>query len=428
MKFGIVADDNTGATDAAGMLTAAGIPTVFLVGVPGNNCNLELVKKYDAAVIGTCTRSISLHDAEILTTGAFRFLKRLGAEKFQLKYCSTFDSTPKGNIGITLDAALAELGTAKTIVCPALPVNGRTTYCGYLFVNGVPLNESSLRNHPLNPMTDANLVRWLQHQTNKKVALAPLEAVRKGDRALKRFLNLAVRNGAPYIVTDAIDQSDLEIIAEATKTWPLISGGSGITAAIPNLLFGKRRKLDFSSRLKNYSSQTLVVAGSCSEATRAQNKFAAKNGFKLFTVDSLKILDRSFSVDRFKQRVIKHLSTGGNAIIASSAAPETIRKVHEVLGECRLSPEIFGELVAGTLSEITAAVFEKIQPGRLLVSGGETSGAVCQRLDLTMLETGLPIAPGVPYCFPLQGPDVLTVLKSGNFGGEDFYLQVASLS
>ncbi len=427
MKFGIVADDNTGATDAAGMLTEAGISTVFLVGTPGYNSNPETIESFDAAVIGTCSRSISLHDADILTSGAFRFLKQSGAEKFQLKYCSTFDSTKKGNIGISLDAALKELGTNRTIVAPALPVNGRTTYLGYHFVNGVPLNESPMRNHPLNPMTDANLVRWLQYQTEKKVALAPLNIIRKGSWALKRHLNQKVRNGASYIVTDATEQQDLEIIAEATEKWPLLSGGSGITAAIPRQLFKRRRNLDFSERLQKYSRQTLVVAGSCSEATRAQNKLASRHGFKLFVVDSLKILDRSFSVERFRKRIVKHLKTGGNAIIASSATPETIEKVHSALVETKISPEIFGELVAGTLSEIISSVFDYVMPGRMVVSGGETSGAICQRLGISMMETGLPIAPGVPYCFPLHGPDVLTILKSGNFGGEDFYLQARDL-
>ena len=427
MKFGIIADDNTGATDAAGMLTERGVRTVLFINVPEANIFAQIAPEYDAAVIDTCARSIPPKDACHRTAEAVKLLTQTKVEKIQIKYCSTFDSTPDGNIGPTLDAAMDLLQAEATIVSPALPVNGRTTYCGHHFVNGQLLSESPLKDHPLNPMTDANLVRWLQMQTARKVSLAPLAIIRKGPKALEEFLCLRMKQGDAYFVTDTIEQSDLAIIAHATAEWPLISGGSGITAEIPGLLFPGERSLSFSERLSACSHRTFIVSGSCSPATREQNAFALANGFVGLQVSGNDILEEQLAPNKLIEQASREFTRGKNILLSTSSDPTEVRRVQEHGKSMGLTVTDTSEKIAGALAELAARLVERGEVGRLIISGGETSGAVCRRLGVSALEVGLPIDPGVPYCFPIRGPEILMALKSGNFGAKDLYLKVQKL-
>jgi len=427
VRFGIVADDNTGATDAAGMLTERGVRTVLFIDAPGSEGADDVASGYDAAVVGTNARSVPPAAAYRRTAEAVRTLARMHAEKFQIKYCSTFDSTPEGNIGPCLDAAMEVLKTDATVVSPALPVNGRTTYCGYHFVKGELLSESPLKDHPLNPMTDSNLVRWLQMQTERKVSLAPLAVIRRGAKVLEGFLRSRIERGEAYFVTDTLEQNDLTTIARATATWPLISGGSGITAEVPGILFPGAGELSFCERLKGFGRETLVIAGSCSPATRDQNAFALRNGFAGLHADGREILDDSVAIDEFADRASGELERSGAVVLYASSGPDEVECIQAHGASKGLSATEVGERVAAFLSEVGARLIERGRIGRLVVSGGETSGAVCHRLGIRALEVGLPVDPGVPYCFPIDGPDLVVCLKSGNFGARDFYWKVQGL-
>jgi len=424
VDFGIIADDNTGATDAAGMLTEKGVPTILLMDVPVEQDLKAVTAPFGAVVIGTGARSIDPKAAYARTAGAVKLLTKLGVQKIQIKYCSTFDSTPKGNIGPSIDAAMDCLKVPGTIVCPALPVNERTTYCGYHFVDGQLLSESPLRNHPLNPMTDSNLVRWLQMQTTRNVSLVGLTVIRQGVNALKADLFARTEQGQNYLVTDAIDQSDLRIIAHATAGWPLITGGSGITAEIPELLFKKRAPLSFSDRLASSGHATLVVAGSCSPATRKQNEFAMNHGFIGLRVNGRDVLNQKIDCGGLVQKAAHELDCGKDILLYSSTDSSDFERVQRKGTSMGLSASETGERIASILARICAGVIQLGRVGRFIISGGETSGAVCRRLKVWALEVGLPVAPGVPFCFPIDGPDIVMVLKSGNFGSEDFYTKV----
>ena len=266
MKFGIIADDNTGATDAAGMCTERGLRTLLLTQKPHGQ-DIESAKKFDAVILGTQARSVASTESYHRTREAVMTLKQMGTEKIQIKYCSTFDSTKDGNIGSSLDAALDALRAKGTVVCPALPVNGRTTYQGYHFVNGRLLSESSLKDHPLNPMTDPDLVRWLQYQTDRQVTLASVCDIRQGGHALAKTLDDLLREGNSYIVTDAIFQEDIAVIAEATQDWPLVSGGSGITAEVAGSIQSGYTGPDWKTLASQTKKTMLVVSGSGSPTT-----------------------------------------------------------------------------------------------------------------------------------------------------------------
>lgn len=418
MRWCIIADDNTGASDAAGMLTAQGVRTVLLLTADFPAATHD----FDAVVIGTQNRSLPPTDAYAATRDAVVKARAHGFDRFQIKYCSTFDSTPQGNIGPTLDAALDVLPTPATIVCPALPINGRTVYQGHLFVGRQLLSDSPLRHHPLNPMTDANLVRWLQHQTKRTVELVPLDVVRRGPAAVRQRMQELIAAGNAYLVTDAITDADLAILAEATADWPLLSGGSGITAALPSVHYPNRQPLDFSSKLAALKPATLVVSGSQSPMTHRQTAQALANGFTGFRLDIPAILQGSFAVDAVV-REARQLLAGNRPVLFHS--PATVQETQKLGASLGLDEVAIGERIAVALGEIACDLLPLV--GRLVVSGGETSGAVCRALGVTALEVGLPLAPGVPYCFPLPAGTPLLVLKSGNFGEERLYNQVRDL-
>ncbi len=428
MRFGIVADDNTGASDAAGMLTERGVRTALVLSLAAAREAESFLADFDALVLGTRIRSMAPDQARERTTAAVERLKVLQVEKVQLKYCSTFDSTPEGNIGCSLDAGLEALGQDATIVAPALPVNGRTTYNGYHFVNGVLLSESPLRHHPLTPMTDSNLVRWLQQQTRRRVDVVRLGGIRRGAEHVRGLMDSLVADGVSYLVTDAIEQSDLSVVAEATADWPFISGGSGITAEIPRLMFPDRSALCFAERIGGLSGGLLVVSGSQSPATRAQNRWAVRNGFAGAPVEAREVLNGKADVDRIVDAAGSLLGAGRPVVIyARAESPEDVREVQEFGKTLGLSAAETGAMIADALAEIAGRLVESRRVGRLIISGGETSGAVCARAGFGALEVGLPVEPGVPYCFPASHTDLMVVLKSGNFGSKDFYTRVMNL-
>jgi uncharacterized protein YgbK (DUF1537 family) len=428
MRFGIVADDNTGASDAAGMLTEKGVRTALVLSFEAAREGEVFLADFDAVVLGTQIRSMAAEQAQERTTAAIELLKVLQVEKVQLKYCSTFDSTPQGNIGCSLDAGLEALAQEATIVAPALPVNGRTTYNGYHFVNGVLLSESPLRHHPLNPMTDSNLVRWLQQQTRRRVDVVRLEEIRRGVAHVWELMDSLVGLGASYLVTDAIEQSDLTVVAEATADWRFISGGSGLTAEIPRLMFPERSLLCFAERLEGLAAGLLVVSGSQSPATRAQNAWAAANGFCGVPLDPREVLSGRADANRVVDEASAILGEGKPVVIyARAESPEEVQEVQEFGRTLGLSVTQTGAMIADALAKAAARLLKERPVGRLIISGGETSGAVCALAGFGALEVGLPVEPGVPYCFPASQPDLMVVLKSGNFGSEDFYQRVMSL-
>ena len=324
------------------------------------------------------------------------------------KYCSTFDSTPKGNIGPVTDAILNELGERFTLAIPALPVNGRTQYQGHLFVNGVPLHESPLRTHPLNPMTDSNLVRWLGRQTPSRVGLLHLPAV-VGDLAAEaRRLET---NGIEIALADAITDRDLAAHAEAFADMPFLTGGSGMGMALP-AEWKKRGWLETADRSAEprTGGASLILAGSCSTATIAQLK---RLGGQQASIDAEALLrDPDAETGRVIREARRQLREQGHAVVRSSVTAEE----REATG---LDARIVAVELETLFGVIAATLAEEI--GRLIIAGGETSGAVTAALGVEAAKVIRIIDPGVPAIRPSVGLPITLVLKSGNFGSEDFF-------
>jgi uncharacterized protein YgbK (DUF1537 family) len=361
---------------------------------------------------------------------ALAWLQRSGCQQFYFKYCSTFDSTPEGNIGPVAEALMQALDTDFTIACPAFPANGRTIYKGYLFVGDELLNESGMRNHPLTPMTDPSLVRVLQQQVKGSVGLVEYHTVAKGAAAIAaRFAELRSQ-GVSFAVTDALTNHDLVSIGAACADMPLITGGSGIALGLPEN-FRRRNllaRLDAADRLPETGGLRAVISGSCSVATQKQVA-AMQKAAPSFAVDPLALAKGDDVAGAALAWAAQHIEQGP-LLVYATAAPEQVRAVQSQLGVAEA-----GELVERALAAIAVGLV-KLGVGQLIVAGGETSGAVVKALGITGLRIGPEIDPGVPWTAALQDGGAATsseqtqplalALKSGNFGSEDFFTKAWS--
>ena len=407
LAFGAIADDITGASDLANMLVRGGLPTLLAIGVPDQGDTGDA----RAVVVALKTRTIAASEAVRLSLDAYRWLAPRLAGPVMVKYCSTFDSTAKGNIGPIVDAVLEASGTALSVVCPAFPTNKRTVYKGRLFVGDVPLDESSMRDHPLTPMRDASLPRLMAAQTPHPVGLVPWETVAKGPQAVRAALDTAAAEGKRHLVVDAITDADLRVIAEAAWGRAMLTGGSGIALGVPALC-GAAAGAD--AGFPHVEGPAFIVAGSCSAATNAQVAAFQAAGGASYQLDPLALAADSEAATAACAWVRDKL--GDRPILVySTTQPEVLREI-----QARLGQERAAALVESALATITG---EAVRAGarRLILAGGETSGAVVQELGVRLLRIGPEIDPGVPWTATLGDTPLALALKSGNFGGPDFF-------
>ncbi len=419
MLIGAVADDITGATDLCLMLAREGLRTVQIIGLPGGQTELP---EADAIVIALKSRSIAAAQAVEMSVAAARLLQAGGAEQLLFKYCSTFDSTDEGNIGPVAEALLALTGGDLTIACPSFPAAGRTTYHGHLFVGDVLLSDSPLKDHPLNPMHDANLVRVLGRQTRLPVGLVTIDTIRQGEAAVRRAFAAQAAAGKRIVIVDTLEDEDLRIIGAACSDMRLVTGGSGIALGLAAnfLRAGKVAARPPQTRMAAPKGRAVILAGSCSEATRGQVAAARAAGFPALALDVDALLGGGQTATSLAAWAIAQ-PQDRIPLIYSSAEPRELLAI-----QARLGQHSAGALVETTLAEV-GRILQGAGFSRYLIAGGETSGAVVARLGVTALEIGPEIAPGVPWTRSISGPDLALTLKSGNFGGEDFFLKAWSL-
>jgi uncharacterized protein YgbK (DUF1537 family) len=408
--LGVIADDFTGATDIAGMLVKGGMRTIQTIGVPAKG---TIPDDVDAVVVALKTRSIPAADAVTQSLNALKALQAAGCVRFFFKYCSTFDSTDAGNIGPVGDALLDALKAKQAIYCPAFPVNGRTIFFGHLFVGDVLLSDSHMKHHPLTPMTDASLVRVLARQTPHKVGLVALKQVQSGSAVLRESLDRLAADGVRHVVVDAVADTDLGIIGEAIGDDTLVTGGSGVALGLPAAY--RRRGLmahrSGADTLPKIEGAAAVLAGSCSAATLGQ--IAAFKGAHL-ALDTDAIC-RGEDVAGKALDWTKGKLGNGPILLSASDTPEAVKALQVKYGVEKSSQAIERTMAALARGLVAAGV------GRLVVAGGETSGAVVSALDVTALRIGPEIDPGVPWTASVGAKPILLALKSGNFGAPDFF-------
>ncbi|MDF1591039.1 MAG: four-carbon acid sugar kinase family protein [Desulfobacterales bacterium] len=412
--LGAIGDDFTGSTDLALMLSKNGMPAVQYIGVPADAI---AAGDMPAAVIALKSRTVPKAEAVSQSLAACSWLLAQGARQIFFKYCSTFDSTEKGNIGPVAEALLNFLGDKATIVCPAFPANHRTVYQGHLFVGDRLLSESSMRDHPLTPMTDANLVRFLGRQLGRpeSAGLISIQTVEAGPAAIQEKLTVLADQGTRFAVADAISEKHLMDIGAACANLKLITGGSGVALGLPDNFrkAGLLRDMRGLAALPRIEGPAVVIAGSCSSATRGQVRRMART-CPAFKIDPVRLAQG-------KQRVESVLAWASEAmvkgpvLIYSSAEPDEVADAQK-----RLGTERAGELIERAFAEIARQLAAgSVQ--KLIVAGGETAGAVVAALGIQALYIGPEIEPGVPWTFCKAPETICLALKSGNFGGENFF-------
>lgn len=415
MRLGCIADDFTGATDLASILVRGGMRVVQRTGLPAPGDVLPQDRDADAIVIALKIRTAPTADAVRAALTAHAWLRQAGARQFYYKYCSTFDSwfsgERRGNIGPVVEALMEATGADFTVATPAFPENGRTVYQGHLFVHGQPLDESSMREHPLTPMTDASLVRVLQAQTRHAVGLVDFAHVARGADAVRARCAQLRQEGKRIAILDAIRDADLLAIAPALSGLPLLTGASGLALGLP-ANFGLQPS-QAAARLPARRGHRAIVAGSCSRATNAQVQAFVAGGGPAFRIDPLRLAAGEDVVGEALQWARDRLGREP-LLVYSSSDPAGVRRVQAALGD-----EHAGELVEQTIAAIARGLVQA-GVGELVVAGGETSGACVQALGIARMQVGPLIAPGVPWCHAQQagaGDGLHIALKSGNFGG-----------
>lgn len=412
MTLGVIADDFTGAGDVANTLTRAGLETVILFGV---TAPIDAANAADASVIALKTRSIAVAEAVEQSLTALARLQALGATQILFKICSTFDSTPQGNIGPVSEALAAVLGyDGPVVVCPAFPAAGRTVFQGHLFVGDRLLSESGMQHHPLNPMTDPDLRRWLALQSKHPVGYLPLNAIRAGADAITAKLAQEAARGCRLVIADAIVDEDLLMLGAALSATMLSTGGSGLGLG---LAATHHRASRIPARAQTIAGPGAILSGSCSTATRGQIERHART-HPTWSVEIDDLMSGRVDVSAIVGFVLS--KPGAQPLVYSSTDPAKVDAAQQRHGRDAIAARLdrfFGDLAA-----------DLVQRGvtRLVVAGGETSGAVVSALQLGGVRVGAELATGVPLLHALDRP-LAIVLKSGNFGGPELFSDALTL-
>lgn len=411
--LGVIADDFTGASDIASFLVENGLNTVQMNGVP----NTTLIEKVDAIVISLKSRSNPVEEAIEQSLLALDWLQKCGCSQFYFKYCSTFDSTEKGNIGPVTDALLAALNEDFTVITPALPINGRTIFNGYLFVGDVLLNESGMRHHPITPMKDANLMRLMDAQAKGKTGLVSYADVIQGAEYVKSCFTQLKQAGFRYAVVDAADNRQLAALAEAVSDLKLVTGGSGLGAYMAaRLSGGKKAEKAFVPK----KARSIILSGSCSEMTNKQVN-AYKEKATTIYLDVEKAVANANYADILFEQVLPHIDEPLAPMVYATVPPDELKRIQAQFGAEQAS-----QAIERTFAKLAQRLKEKANVENFITAGGETSSIVVQKLGFSGFQIGKQIAPGVPWLKAL-GESTALALKSGNFGKETFFIDAQGM-
>ena len=423
IAIGCIADDFTGAGDAASFLASSGLQTVLLSEIAVDD---TLPADCQAVVVALKSRNALAETAVKDSLKALEWLKEKGARQIYIKYCSTFDSTDKGNIGPVIDAFLETLQETYTVICPSLPVNGRTVRNGRLFVNGIPLDESPMKDHPLTPMWDSRISQLMKKQGTYDCLVLDREEMEKSfGEILEKVKRFGETRPHFYVVPEYETQKDGEKIVIVFGYLPVLTGGSGLLEPLAGVLSSKENKREFRKSFRSMapqscSTKTLLLAGSCSAMTLKQIQFYQSQGLPSLKISPSDVLAGILTPKEALDRLLE--SGGTQFLIYSSDTPQQVARIQQDIGN---------ERACGCLEQFmaeTAVLAYRNGFRSFIVAGGETSGAVTMALGFRSFLIGPSVAPGVPLLIPVRDLEVSLILKSGNFGKEDFFAQAVRLA
>ena len=415
MILGIIGDDFTGSSDIANNLKKSGMQVSMYAGVPNLSPDDANKQPTEAAVIALKTRTVPIEEAIKESLKALNWLKESGCKQFIFKYCSTFDSTKDGNIGPVTDAIMEELGADFTIACPSFPDAGRTVYYGHMFVNGKPLNESGMEDHPLTPMTDHNLVRWLNYQTKKEVGLIDFETISQGSDKIKQKIISLKKDDIKYAIVDTTNNKEFDAICEGIKDLPFLTGGSGIALGLPKIYKNKGLLSENNFDLPQNNSNSVILSGSCSRATLEQINIYKVNN-PSFYISPDEVMNNIKLVEEVYIWIKENESL--SPLIYSSSDSNNVSAKQKQFGQ-----EILANKIEGFFEKISHKLVND-SFGKFISAGGETSGAIIKGLGVEELKIGKEISPGVPALWSPNSSGnkpISVTLKSGNFGQSDFF-------
>ncbi|WP_158785006.1 3-oxo-tetronate kinase [Pantoea sp. BAV 3049] len=411
MRLGVIADDFTGATDIASFLVQNGMATVQVNGVPPEPLALDA----DAIVVSLKSRSCAPQKAVADSLHALEWLQQQGCERFYFKYCSTFDSTMKGNIGPVTDALLAATGESQTIISPSLPVNGRTVYQGHLFVMDQLLSDSGMRHHPVTPMTDSNLLRLMEAQAAGKAGLVASQTLDRGAAAVREKMAALAQEGVSYVVLDALNEQHLLTQGEAVRELKLVTGGSGLAIGLARQWANAAHNSEQAQAAGAPAGERAVVlSGSCSTMTNRQVARYRDQAPSLGIDVERALQQREVYAAELCDWVAEHSTENLAPLLFATSEPEKLQRIQQKYG-AQESSEAVEQLFAAVVRDLQQRGWQ-----RFIVAGGETSGVVAQTLGIDAFHIGPVISPGVPWVRAVAQP-VSLALKSGNFGDENFF-------
>ncbi|MAS12275.1 MAG: hypothetical protein CMH69_03125 [Nitratireductor sp.] len=413
MKLGCIGDDFTGSSDLGNTLAKAGMRVVQYCGLP----NSPAAPDVEAGVVSLKTRTVPADEAVRQSLEALEWLRDQGCSQFFFKYCSTFDSTSEGNIGPVAEALSEALEAGPVIFCPAFPATGRSIYQGHLFVHDRLLSESGMENHPLTPMRDADLRRVLASQTKKPVGHVAIGDVLAGHEAIRRAITREFEAGRPFIIVDAVTDAHLVETGKAVADLPLVTGGSGIALGLPENFGCRPARLDGGEGFGPMASKAVALAGSVSRATCGQVEAHRRAGQPAFEIVAADVLEKRLNADSLAEWLIEQ---EGVPLAYSSADPETVLE-----NQRRFGRDTVAQAIEQLFAETARALVER-GVDIIISAGGETSGAIVSALEIEAFEIGPEIDPGVP-ALQVVGRSLRLALKSGNFGGQDFFTKAAGI-
>ncbi len=409
MILGCIGDDFTGSSDIANTLSKQGMRVTQYTGIP----NGDAEQWVEAGVVSLKSRTIKPEDAIAQSLEAARWLKSQGCKQIFFKYCSTFDSTREGNIGPVAEALADYLGEDQVVFCPAFPATGRSIYQGHLFVNDTLLSESGMKDHPLTPMSDSDLRRWLGYQTDWAVKHVSYSDVLGGSETVADRMK---QQAPAFYIADAIRDEDLEVLGRALKDRTLITGGSGLALGLPENYRQDGLIGVSETNWTKLEGKAVLLSGSCSVATRGQvAHYKAQYPSQELTAED--IFTGIKSVSSVCDWVLEQQDV---PLVYTSADPEVVKAAQEKYGQ-----ELIADKIETFMGDVASELLKR-GVNCIITAGGETSGAVVKALDIKVMEIGPEIAAGVPALRDCDRELVLA-LKSGNFGKETFFEDALSV-
>lgn len=410
-----IADDYTGAAELASSLQRVGLRTVLLFGAPGPE---QPCPPCDAVIVALKSRTLPVQDAVSLTLQVNTWLQAHGVRQLFFKYCSTFDSTPGGNIGPVASALDSVYGSSTVVFCPATPEQGRTVYQGHLFVYNRLLSDTPMRHHPLTPMKKSNVVTLLQEQVDVGVGQVTYQTIATGSEAVGGHFGRLLEQDTRFVVADALDDEDLDVLAQACREHRLVTGAVGLARALGRLHVTTDQRSAVT--VPHHSGPTVVLAGSCSQRTLEQIAWMSQT-YPSLKIDAHAVAQGHDVLDDAVDWAQNHLARGP-ALIYSSATPaelEQLKATHPDTDVAGALEQVMGNL-AGRLVELGIR--------RIVVAGGETTGAVLESLGIDAVDVGPELDPGVPWVITRAEPKLAVLPKAGNFGLEDMFVRAVEVA